>query len=310
MGRVVATHHRTQQHTSTIAQLLLKKKLSIAIAKCKINKGNNEKAKKELLRNMSNKEASEELLGFGRLLLAKKNYTQALSCLMLAADMSNPKAMYVLAALYSKGITGTPLNVIEPDHSIAIKWLTKAVECSGDNPTDDTTKIKAMLNIGFLLSNKLENLGRCLMNQLFNPTEAMSWFQKAAEQPWNHVTTEHGCSAALAIGTLYQLGWVTGTWAPGTTIRSSETWQNGQSDETNALNWYLKAANAGNLQGMYRAGLLLLKRQNVGEATHWFTTAAKQNHPLSVEALEVMKSKSYPINAREWQDQKINVNNF
>ena len=204
------------------------------------------------------------------------------------AKQGNTEAQFSLGGMYEKGIS------VQKNESVAISWYRKAVETGHKQALKNLTKMAEQGNTEaqFSLGGMYEK-GRGVRK---DETEAINWYRKAAEtghkQALKNLTkmAEQGnTEAQFSLGGMYEKG------------------RGVRKDETEAINWYRKAAETGhkqalknltkmaeqgnteaqfNLGGMYEKGISVQKKGSV--AISWYRKAAETGHKQALKNLTKM----------------------
>lgn len=199
-----------------------------------------------------------------------KDYKIALPYIQKSAKYGNSDAMFTIGQMYSYGYG------VKRDVSVAVNWFKQAAE--NDN-------VEAMKELGYLYL--YGQSGVCAADE----TEAKKWYNRAIMK--YTAEAEKGNSDAMC-----HLG---------------EMYQNGQGVEENfreALKWYKKAADNGNITGMFCVAVLYdpdfytadLRDQigeNEEESIIWYKKAAEAGDLLSMRILVDYYSRIDNNNAEE-----------
>ncbi len=220
---------------------------------------------------------ASQLLEQGLATYKVKNFTEALRLFRAAAGMGHIGAIYNVGLMYEKG-EGVAMNKKE-----AMNWYTRSA---------DGGFLQAMVNVGAMYYS-----GEGVVQ---NFEQALAWFRKAADR--GQVV------AMFNLGVMYEKG--EGTKKD---VQTAKTWYKKAADlgdekamifysklnipipneydmgilafdageYQKALNLFRKAADAGNVEAMYNAGIVLqnhIKPANQTEAFRYFKLAADKGH--------------------------------
>lgn len=191
--------------------------------------------------------------------IVPQNDAEALKWYQKAATQGDAKAQFNLGVMYSTG------RSVAVDNLEAIRWYTKAAEQG---------HVGAQFNLGVLYDRGdgiLQHAGDTLKvaqhgqaditlptttEKMSQESEAVKWYQKAAEQ--GHAL------AQFNLGVMYSLG------------------RGVPQDDTKAAHWYEKAAQQDDLDAQVNLGSLYAMGQGVSqndaEAIKWYCRAATKGH--------------------------------
>lgn len=234
----------------------------------------------------------------------RKEYSEAETWFMRAADFGNPQAQYRLGEMYLNGlVTGGA------DHKMAAEWFEKAATKGnadaqeslgnlfyyGDGVPKDTEKAAEFYRKAAEMGkvNSQVRYGRMCLNGEgvgYDPAEAARWIRKAAQHSVSEALLKNDSSEARlaaspeVISAKYYMGVM---YAEGKGLPK---------DAGQAAKWYEDAASSGhagaqnNLGAMYGLGEGV--PQDEEKAMYWYRKAAAQGDPTAQQNLKSREERN------------------
>ena len=201
------------------------------------------------LQKLANGGDTEAMIEIGSFYLSETNASESLNWLQKAADLGATSAWTTLASTYESGNNG-----VQKDVETAISWWMKAAT-NGD--------ISSELHLAQLYRDNEE---------VKSPEESFKWFLKVAKQSdsntniWDEFTIK---DAIIPVAMAYDKG-----------LGVAQ-------DKAEAIKWYTKAAEAGDVEGEWRLGVKYDLGDGVDidkqKALQWYLKAA--NAPQSFKTI-------------------------
>ena len=218
--------------------------------------------------------------------LDEKNYEKSFEWYKKAAEYGDAFAMFKLGLYYYEGI-GTERNI-----DLATRWLTKNTE-KGEGYADDHALIL---------------LGRIYNEELHDYKKSFEFYQKASQSDTKN--TEY----MYYLGLFYYEGKGTiqnKSLAIDWLVKAATTYKNDRfgskamnklghiyssdkdyKDDTKAVEWYKRAANAGDIDSMFDLGLFDYINKN--KEDFWLHQAAEEGHITAMFVIALIYSKKHP----------------